>query len=373
MLKCKVCDSTEFAEVLNFKKTVFSDGYTIEKPLIKEECKQCGTIRTKIELNLREFYRNNYNPSRNIDTLAFIDEQTVNRSYFIYNWISSLIEKNDLYSFEKVLEIGCGYGFLLEKFPCKNKYGVEPNEKAYLYAKQIANVRNIGFEDIPNNDKYDFVYSYCVIEHVEDPNLFLEKQYNILNDNGKLLIGLPIQDKFNYDLFFADHIHHFSHQNFIKLLNKCGFSVVNYELGRGSYANIGMYVCKKTNKREEIYFDYIKNINLQNVNIILKNIDNIIEIYKDKPLYAFGYGEIAKTILPYSDLDNYIISYIDDYNRGSKTISTDEAKLLFKDRPNVNIVLLVNPVHMEKVKSLFNGFNNIEFIDIFKGVKGDLE
>jgi hypothetical protein len=258
LLKCTVCNSTEFAEVLNFKKTVFSDGYTIEKPLIKEECKQCGTIRTKIELNLREFYRSNYNPSRNIDTLVFIDEQSVNRSYFIYNWISSLI-------------------------------------------------------------------------------------------------------------------HHFSHQNFIKLLNKCGFSVVNYELGRGSYANIGMYVCKKTNKREEIYFDYIKNINLQNINIILKNIDNIIEIYKDKPLFAFGYGEIAKTILPYSDLDNYIISYIDEYNCGSKIISTDEAKLLFKDRPNVNLVLLVNLAHMEKVKSLFNGFNNIEFIDIFKGVKGDLE
>jgi len=131
LLKCKVCNSTEFAEVLNFKKTVFSDGYTIEKPLIKEECKQCGTIRTKIELNLKEFYRSNYKPSRNVDTLAFIDEQTVNRSYFIYNWISNLIEKNDLYSLDKVLEIGCGYGFLIEKFPCKNKYGVEPNEKAY--------------------------------------------------------------------------------------------------------------------------------------------------------------------------------------------------------------------------------------------------
>jgi CRISPR/Cas system-associated protein Cas5 (RAMP superfamily) len=125
------------------------------------------------------------------------------------------------------------------------------------------------------------------------------------------------------------------------------------------YGNIKQAEC---NNELDLYIDEIQNLGY-----------TIIEIYKDKPLYAFGYGEIAKTILPYSDLDNYIISYIDDYNRRSKTISTDEAKLLFKDRHNVNIVFLVNPTHVEKGKSIFNGFNNIEFIDIFKGIKGDLQ
>jgi hypothetical protein len=53
-----------------------------------------------------------------------------------------------------------------------------------------------------------------------------------------------------------------------------------------------------------------------------------------------------------------------------KTVFSDGYTI---EKPHVNIVLLVNPAHMEKVKSLFNGFNNIEFVDIFKGVKGDLE
>ena len=83
-----------------------------------------------------------------------------------------------------------------------------------------------------------------------------------------MCIALPIQDKFNYDLFFADHIHHFSHKNFEKLLNQSGFSILKYELGRGSYTNIGMYICEKV-KKNELSFKYIKNNNLNNIKIIL--------------------------------------------------------------------------------------------------------
>lgn len=75
---------------------------------------------------------------------------------------------------------------------------------------------------------------------------------------------MPIQDKFNYDLCFADHVHCFSHKNFEKLLNKNGFSILNYELGRASYINIGMYICEKIAKKE-VSFKYIKNNNLSNV------------------------------------------------------------------------------------------------------------
>lgn len=365
---CKLCNSSNFTDVSNFEKTIFSDGSITEQPLVKEECKACGTIRTQVKIDLENFYKKNYKPSRNIDTIAILNNEAVNRSDFVYQWILDLVGSQNLIKFENILEIGCGQGFLIEKFPCKNRYGIEPSEQASFHAKKVADVRNIGYEKIDENEKYDFVYSYCVIEHVEDPSSFLNKQYNILNKRGKMCIALPIQDRFNYDLFFADHIHHFSHKNFEKLLNKNGFSILNYELGRASYTNIGMYICEKIAKKEAS-FKYIKNNNLSNVKIVFKNIDEIIKKYQNKTLYAFGYGEIAKTILPYTNLDNYIKNYIDDFSNDNKVISSKMAKNIFENIENVNILLLVNPAHIQKIKSLFQEFNNINFINIFENIE----
>ena len=67
-----------------------------------------------------------------------------------------------------------------------------------------------------------------------------------------MCIALPIQDKFNYDLFFGDYIHRFNHTTFLKLLKNCEFQVINFELGRESYFNIGMYVCKKNNSYKQL-------------------------------------------------------------------------------------------------------------------------
>jgi hypothetical protein len=179
-----------------------------------------------------------------------------------------------------------------------------------------------------------------------------------------MCIALPIQDKFNYDLFFADHIHHFNHKNFLILLENTGFKTIKFELGRDSYSNIGMYFCKK----QQIVikdFLYLKNKNIMYIDIILKNISDITKKYSVCKLYAFGYGEIAKTILPYSNLDKYIIKYIDDFSNDTKVIGIEEAKKIFETKIKINIVLLVNPQHTNIIQNIFKENNNISFISIF--------
>ncbi|NOR58650.1 MAG: methyltransferase domain-containing protein [Sulfurimonas sp.] len=364
---CKVCNKSSFKKVISFDKGYFSDGNKLESLFVKEECSNCGTIRTKLETRLDAFYKNYYNPSRSIDTFAISNDEEITRSTFIYNWIIDLITDSDFKQIDSIMEIGCGQGYLLDKFKIPNKYGVEPSIDASAMAKDIADVRNIGFENIAESEQYDFTLSYCVIEHIENPNKFLEKNYNILNDDGVMCIALPIQDKFNYDLLFVDHIHHFNHKNFTNLLANNGFEVENYELGRGSYSNIAMYICKK-GKKKKLPFEYIKNKNLENVNIVIKNINSIIEEYKDKKLYAFGYGEITKTILPYTDLDRYIENYIDDYSIEEKVINSSNSKELFKPLDVINLILLVNPFHSEIIKNLYADVENINFIDIFENI-----
>lgn len=110
---------------------------------------------------------------------------------------------------------------------------------------------------------------------------------------------------------------------------------------------------------------------MNNIKIILNNIDEILKKYENETLYAFGYGEIAKTILPYTNLDNYIKNYIDDFSTDTKVISSKNAKYIFKNEETINLVLLVNPAHIQKIKSLFKDFNNINFINIFKDIEVD--
>lgn len=370
---CKLCESYDFQDVLKFYSLYFSDGNKSDEKLIKEECQKCGTVRTKLKINLEDFYLKNYQPSRNTDTVALVNNEEINRSQFVYDWIKNLVPTRLFQDAKTVFEIGCGQGYLLEKFDKKFKYGIEPSKRASTIASQIANVRNIGYKEINDNEKYDLVLSYCVIEHVEDPSSFIQKKKQILNEEGIMCVALPIQDRFNYDLVFADHIHHFQDKNFKALLNNNGFEVINFELGRGSYFNIGMYVCQKKEYIDNEDFSFIKNKNIYNVKKIFENIDKVINQSKDRNMFAFGYGEIAKTILPYTDLDNLIYYYIDDYANHSKVITSEKSKELFKERKEVTIFLLVNPVHSEKIKQIYSEFTNIKFISIFDNIQMEIQ
>jgi SAM-dependent methyltransferase len=344
-----------------------------KKKLVKEECKKCGTIRTQFEFDLGKFYLESYKPTRNIDTVSIVNDEEINRSQFIYDWVLSLIPQEVFERFDSIFEIGCGQGYLLDKFTINNKFGVEPSKEASIIASKIAKVKNIGYEKIDANEKYDFTLSYCVIEHVENPNNFIQKNFKILNKNGYMCIALPIQDKFNYDLCFADHLHHIHHKNFITLLNNNGFEVVNFELGKGSYYNIGIYICRKKLAINNKSFKYINNHNVININTVLKTIKLIINKYGNNKLYAFGYGEIAKTILPYTDMDKYILSYIDDYSTGGKVITSKLSKQLFIDMKEVNIILLINPMHINKIKNIYKKYHNINFINIFNNIEMEFQ
>ena len=129
-----------------------------------------------------------------------------------------------------------------------------------------------------------------------------------------------------------------------------------------------MYICEKR-KRTDVEFKYVKNFNIENVKTIFNKINHIINQYENKKIYAFGYGEIAKTILPYNNLDSLISYYIDDFSDENRVISSSKAKELFKNLDSVNLILLVNPVYNKKVKKLFSMLSNINFIDIFEGIE----
>ncbi len=100
---------------------------------------------------------------------------------------------------KKILEIGCAYGIFL-KTARKMGFevtGIEISAKALEKAKQnfdiTAHLGTIEKVQLPEN-YYDVVCFWDVIEHVENPALFLQSVYRTTKNNGIIAFSCPYID-----------------------------------------------------------------------------------------------------------------------------------------------------------------------------------
>ena len=136
----------------------------------------------------------------------------------------------------KVLDVGCAYGFMLEKFPDSfDKFGVDVSEYAIRVAKKrlpsIAfTVSNIEDELPFQEETFDIVICNDVLEHLENPAVALKNIKRVLKKGGILYINTPNLNLFRKKfLGYADKMEHhislFIHNDLLDLLEKVGFKV----------------------------------------------------------------------------------------------------------------------------------------------------
>jgi len=98
-----------------------------------------------------------------------------------------------------LLEVGCGYGYLLEeaKGYFETRIGTEFSPYAIKEAKDRADwIFEGGIEQIPSDKKFDCIIANQVIEHVYDPLRFLKGLIKHLNLKGKIIIATPDMGSF---------------------------------------------------------------------------------------------------------------------------------------------------------------------------------
>jgi SAM-dependent methyltransferase len=102
----------------------------------------------------------------------------------------------------RVLDFGCGGGFMLASLPARERWGVEINPAAALEAATRLDRVVASVSDIPPDQRFDVIVSHHALEHVERPLDSLRELRPKLASGGKAIFIVPAESWYqhsNYD------------------------------------------------------------------------------------------------------------------------------------------------------------------------------
>ena len=135
----------------------------------------------------------------------------------------------------KYIEIGYGSGIFAYEFYKMgyDVYGYEQSENAYNTAQELFNSDKQRFQlkkelTAEDNEAYDILGAYEVLEHIEDDGGALKDWGKLLSKNGHLIISVPARMK-NFGLRdkWAGHIRRYEKKALSRLLEESGFEVIH--------------------------------------------------------------------------------------------------------------------------------------------------
>lgn len=185
----------------------------------------------------------------------------------------------------KILEIGCGTGYLLYELKKLGAevLGVEPGEHGIEGSKKYGvPVINSFFNPSEITEKYDIVVFYAVLEHMQDAGGFLRDIKSVLSKNGKIILAVPDCEPYiqagDISLLVHEHWNYFTKDTLEALAANNGLSgnVVRSEFAGALYAffdevgdnkivlaserdTLSAYIDKVERSKEKI-FNYIESV-----------------------------------------------------------------------------------------------------------------
>ncbi|OGW75838.1 MAG: hypothetical protein A2Z72_04210 [Omnitrophica bacterium RBG_13_46_9] len=238
--RCAICDSEECYTVLyrkNFKESDLSIDLFSARRLPDRihyqivRCNKDGLIRSNPIIDQESIY-DLYGKSR------FTYEQEIENLTISYlDALKGVLPKLSVDA--KILEVGCGNGFILKalyKKGYKNVFGVEPSSEAVTKAdKEIREKITIDVlrPGIFTPNTFDFIFFFQTLDHIGDPGSFLRICHNLLPSRGYILAfnhdieSLPLRMLGSRSpIIDIEHVYYFSKKTITKIFEKHGFSLI---------------------------------------------------------------------------------------------------------------------------------------------------
>jgi 2-polyprenyl-3-methyl-5-hydroxy-6-metoxy-1,4-benzoquinol methylase len=112
------------------------------------------------------------------------------------DYILRLLEKTAKQ--QSILDIGCSSGVLIQElvqqgFRKDNIYGIDISSKAIDRCREngIKNAFVMDAQNVKLNKKFDIIIASDCLEHLKDDTKALKNWYQLLNDNGQLIVFVP--------------------------------------------------------------------------------------------------------------------------------------------------------------------------------------
>jgi 2-polyprenyl-3-methyl-5-hydroxy-6-metoxy-1,4-benzoquinol methylase len=236
---CPCCNSEAIQEVL------LVQDFTVSKE--KFPIWQCNTCTARFTQDIPdENSIASYYQSENYISHTDTKEGFINQLYHTVRNITlkskrALIQQQTGLSKGTLLDIGAGTGAFVKIMTDAGWQvtGLEPDETA---RKMAAQKFNFHFQ-LPqtlyqlNKETFDAITLWHVLEHVHDLHSYLQKFYEILKPNGKLIIAVPnytSSDAATYKEYWAAydvprHLYHFSPKSMEYLAKQHQFLITAYK------------------------------------------------------------------------------------------------------------------------------------------------
>ena len=265
-------------------------------------CKNCNHLFLKKIYNPEKIYNNSYANSSHSFSNIYAQK-------FFFNFIEKYIDNKK----KKIIEIGSNDLYLMGLF--KNKLdksiaidpcvSINKDLKNIKYIKKF--ISDVSHEEI--NFTADMVLCSHTLEHIENPVDFINDLDKFGKDKTQFFFQFPscesIINRKCFDQIHHQHLNYFSINSFQKVLNRNGYSVIDYSINEHHYGALMIYFKKNKKKIKR------KKINLPNINKkfslrqsyyhfkeYLDNIENIVQNYKKQnvKVYAIGAGLMLPVI-----------------------------------------------------------------------------
>ncbi|MCP2126925.1 class I SAM-dependent methyltransferase [Bradyrhizobium ottawaense] len=326
---CPACAAADWRPLLDRQtgaESLTTDLRRLRRPLRKIVCGRCGLASNEAlrgaaaVSDYEQHYTLNTIPGE--EHIYFTAAGPVPRSQAILDWLRPHLGQAPV----SVLEVGCGQGNLLARlsdlFPHARVRGTEVSRSAVALAcdRGLNVVQQAVGPGCPPLPEADLIVCVGVLEHVDDPIAFLVALRSACNGGGRTVIVVPIQEEGGYDLFFEDHVWHFTADHLAAVALRAGWRSIASERGHPVVQGFGLIVCEpaptETSASSLTSLANAAQLQVANRDVWLARftqVNQILAKFGDGPLAVFGAGEVFALLHTYTDLAHRpILQLIDD-------------------------------------------------------------